>query len=80
MAKCTTKEITQVIDVEYTLVLSKQEAETLHQVCQHIGGSIYHSARKYMDSIGTALSEENVKEGEYPVESEESSIYFKDTL
>lgn len=62
--------------VSYTLDLDEDEAQTLRDVCDMIGG-LPSSRRKYMDSIKQALSSAGI----YSTDSEDvdcssNKIYF----
>lgn len=59
------------------LTLSGEEAQTLRDILEHIGGCPDTSRRRFMDSIKRALSSERVYASCEEDIRESSAIYFK---
>jgi len=69
--------VVDTIEDGVTLELSKDEAEALRFVFQHIGGNPDKGGRKHINAITRALDDAKVKVGRYTVDEKYNSLYFK---
>ncbi len=62
------------------LEMSIEEARTLKQVCNLIGGDPLHSARRHMDALNRGLIQSAINEASHPLTDKfkRGSIYFAD--
>lgn len=65
---------------EVTLTLSKDEAETLRALLDHVGGSHSRSRRKHTSAISGALSRAGVILPYYELHENQRSIWFADQV
>ena len=64
--------------VSVQLDLNLQEAETLLQVLNHIGGAVSNSPRALMDNIRTALLQIHIEPSGHAFDPHNKSLYFEE--
>lgn len=67
---------TKKVTTEYTLQLTADEADTLVQLCDNIGGDTRLSARRHTTAIGRALKDCGAQNARHPVSERFAEIFF----
>lgn len=63
------------------LELTLEETKAIGALLHRTGGSPSHSARKYAEQVGAALSEAGIPPGNhFPIDTDNRAIYFRDGL
>ena len=60
-----------------TLIMSRDEADTLRDACEHIGGRRELSRRRYFEAIADALDKVGITSTGYNDINESTVIHFK---